>query len=120
MIQNIGPFETSIKVSNMANGDYLYDVADDDYFYPNTIERFQKALLRDGQVPSCSLDKLVVDKNGYTLSKRSKNWTSMGFHAPNDCLTNYLLIEPAHHSLSAASLVNTKVHSTPSGFTAMN
>lgn len=104
--RNLGPFKNWNQIINYANGDYLYDVGDDDYSSPNTIELFQKALLKWPSAKLISGQIEVVDKNGYTLStEKVKKWTSMDFHSPNDCLNNYLLIEPAHHSLSAASLL---------------
>ena len=44
------------KSQTWLKGTYLYDVADDDFSTPITIERFSNSL-RDGRMPSCSLDK---------------------------------------------------------------
>jgi glycosyltransferase involved in cell wall biosynthesis len=115
--QNIGIFETSRKVSNLARGNFLYCVADDDFSASIAIERFSASIKRwpNAQLFSGQIQVIDSEEKKVCVEKVS-NWNTIDFHNPRDCLTNYFLKEPAHHSLSAASLISSKVFRHLGGF----
>jgi len=115
--QNIGIFETSRKVSNLARGNFLYCVADDDFSASMAIERFSASIKRwpNAQLFSGQIQVIDSEEKKVCVEKVS-NWNTIDFHNPRDCLTNYFLKEPAHHSLSAASLISSKVFRHLGGF----
>jgi glycosyltransferase involved in cell wall biosynthesis len=114
---NRGAFANFNRILHLANGDYLYAVADDDFSTPITIERFSASIKRwpNAQLFSGKIQVIDSEENKVCVEKVS-NWITTDFHNPSDCLTNYFLKEPAHHSLGAASLISTKSFKSLGGF----
>ena len=114
---NRGPFANFNRILHLAKGDYLYAVADDDFSAPMTIERFSASIKRwpNAQLFSGQIQVIDSEEKKVCVEKVS-NWNTIDFHNPRDCLTNYFLKEPAHHSLSAASLISSKVFRHLGGF----
>jgi glycosyltransferase involved in cell wall biosynthesis len=114
---NRGPFANFNRILDLAKGDYLYAVADDDFSAPMTIERFSASIKRwpNAQLFSGQIQVIDSEEKKVCVEKVS-NWNTIDFHNPRDCLTNYFLKEPAHHSLSAASLISSKVFRHLGGF----
>ena len=76
----------------MAQGDFLYCVADDDFSTPITIERFSNSIKRWPNAQLFSGQIQVIDSNENKVCvEEVSSWNESEFHNPKDCLTNYFL-----------------------------
>ena len=92
---NRGPFKNINRILNLANGDYLYGVGDDDYSSPTTIEDFTETLKNWPCIDLIS-GQIQVDPEGNQICvEKVIHWNDISFHSPEDCLENYFLKEPA-------------------------
>lgn len=107
---NEGPYANINRILNLASGDFLYGIGDDDYTSLQTLEKFHHALKRWPNTRLISGEIQVIDTENKDICIESvRNWKDIDYHNSTDCLNNYFLKEPSNHSLSTSSLISLNV-----------
>ena len=102
---NQGAIPNFNRVFDVAQGDFIYTVASDDYLLPGALETISSALLKWPNAGIFCGKMARVSTQGHTLGiEEIKCWTEAGYHTPQECLEEYLLKAPANHSLGAATI----------------
>jgi glycosyltransferase involved in cell wall biosynthesis len=103
---NRGAFANFNRILYLAKGDYLYAVADDDFSYPQTIEKFTEAFLKWPNAAVIFGDESIVNEFGVTIAKETLPYLNQTTYIePKDFSECYLKKVPCNHSLAPASLI---------------
>jgi glycosyltransferase involved in cell wall biosynthesis len=104
--KNIGVVAGIEKLLALANGDYIYVGAADDYILPGF---FEKAMNMVEQYPQAGIvfgNMVAVDKNNNKIQTvKVRKWNTARFVNPREIIDEMLTIEAANFSLSGATIL---------------
>lgn len=78
---------------NLAQGDWIKPLDDDDYLAPNCIEEMTKAIMQRPQAVICSCQAIQVDANGQEVTRTQPSGPGQVFYVPQEDIHYGMMLE---------------------------
>jgi glycosyltransferase involved in cell wall biosynthesis len=91
--ENIGHSKSVNAGVELATGDWIKLLDDDDYLAPNCIEEMTNAIALRPQAAICSCQAIQVDDNGIEISRTRKTGPGKAFYIPQEDIHYGMLME---------------------------